>query len=158
MELLLVLLWCFWFRRNRAVHSAPLLSVEETVGWSELFLADYQAVVAVSSVRCGLFWVLVCAGGSVGVVRVRVLWYTVFRGWVVMFIIQYECRGGSDVLHGSVSAGVFPSSVFRGAQEGCIESQFNGLEEGATDHGTAITEMQISFVFGAIKTVMGKQN
>ncbi|KAL5743664.1 hypothetical protein ACOSQ2_026780 [Xanthoceras sorbifolium] len=36
---------------------------------------------------------------------------------------------GSDVLHGSVSAGVFPSSVFRGAQEGCIESQFNGLEE-----------------------------
>ncbi|KAL5810239.1 hypothetical protein ACOSQ4_026807 [Xanthoceras sorbifolium] len=65
---------------------------------------------------------------------------------------------GSDVLHGSVSAGVFPSSVFRGAQEGCIESQLNGLEEGATDHGTAITEMQISFVFGAIKTVMGKQN
>ncbi|KAL5736596.1 hypothetical protein ACOSQ2_031384 [Xanthoceras sorbifolium] len=27
MELLLVLLWRFWFRRNRAVHSAPLLSL-----------------------------------------------------------------------------------------------------------------------------------
>ncbi|KAH7572293.1 hypothetical protein JRO89_XS04G0233800 [Xanthoceras sorbifolium] len=35
MELLLVLLWRFWFRRNLAVHSAPLLSVEDTVGWSE---------------------------------------------------------------------------------------------------------------------------
>ncbi|KAL5745377.1 hypothetical protein ACOSP7_026523 [Xanthoceras sorbifolium] len=36
---------------------------------------------------------------------------------------------GSDVLHGSVSTGVFPSSVFGGAQEGCIDSQLNGLEE-----------------------------
>ncbi|KAL5814182.1 hypothetical protein ACOSQ3_024973 [Xanthoceras sorbifolium] len=50
MELLLVLLWRFWFRWNRT----PLLSIEETVGWSKLFLADYQAAVAVSSVHCGL--------------------------------------------------------------------------------------------------------
>ncbi|KAH7572246.1 hypothetical protein JRO89_XS04G0226300 [Xanthoceras sorbifolium] len=54
MELLLVLLWQFWFRRNRAVHSAPLLSVEDTVGWSERFLVDFQAAVAVPSVRCDL--------------------------------------------------------------------------------------------------------
>ncbi|KAL5772827.1 hypothetical protein ACOSP7_012443 [Xanthoceras sorbifolium] len=51
-EFLLVLLWRFWFRRNRAVHSAPLLSVEETVGWSELFLADFQAAVAAPPPRC----------------------------------------------------------------------------------------------------------
>ncbi|KAL5779613.1 hypothetical protein ACOSQ2_010350 [Xanthoceras sorbifolium] len=54
MELLLVLLWRFWFRRNHAVHSAPLLSVEDTVGWSERFLVDFQAAVAVPSVRCKL--------------------------------------------------------------------------------------------------------
>ncbi|KAL5843786.1 hypothetical protein ACOSQ4_009744 [Xanthoceras sorbifolium] len=54
MELLLVLLWRFWFRRNHAVHSAPLLSVEDTVGWSERFLVDFQAAVAVPSVRCEL--------------------------------------------------------------------------------------------------------
>ncbi|KAL5736435.1 hypothetical protein ACOSQ2_031223 [Xanthoceras sorbifolium] len=53
MELLLVLLWRFWFRRNRAVHSAPLLTVEDTVGWSELFLADFQAAAAAApSLRC----------------------------------------------------------------------------------------------------------
>ncbi|KAL5819458.1 hypothetical protein ACOSQ4_023300 [Xanthoceras sorbifolium] len=54
MELLLVLLWRFWFRRNRAVHSASLLSVEDTVGWSERYLVDFQAAVAVSRVRCDL--------------------------------------------------------------------------------------------------------
>ncbi|KAL5818944.1 hypothetical protein ACOSQ4_022786 [Xanthoceras sorbifolium] len=53
MELLLVLLWRFWFRRNRAVHSAPLLSVEDTVDWLKMFLADFQAAVAVPGVRCG---------------------------------------------------------------------------------------------------------
>ncbi|KAL5756141.1 hypothetical protein ACOSQ2_020887 [Xanthoceras sorbifolium] len=53
MELLLVLLWRFWFRRNRAVHSAQLLSVEDTVDWSKMFLADFQAAVAVPGVRCG---------------------------------------------------------------------------------------------------------
>ncbi|KAL5780225.1 hypothetical protein ACOSQ2_010962 [Xanthoceras sorbifolium] len=53
MELLLVLLWRFWFRRNRAVHSAPLLTVEDTVGWSELFLADFQAAAAAAPpLRC----------------------------------------------------------------------------------------------------------
>ncbi|KAL5811198.1 hypothetical protein ACOSQ4_027766 [Xanthoceras sorbifolium] len=51
LPLLLVLLWRFWFRRNHAVHSAPLLSVEEMVGWSERFLVDFQAAVAVPSVR-----------------------------------------------------------------------------------------------------------
>ncbi|KAL5808874.1 hypothetical protein ACOSQ3_029565 [Xanthoceras sorbifolium] len=35
--------------RNRVVHGTSLLSLEETVGWSELYLAD-----AVSSVRHGL--------------------------------------------------------------------------------------------------------
>ncbi|KAL5846763.1 hypothetical protein ACOSQ3_010287 [Xanthoceras sorbifolium] len=54
MELLLVLLWQFWFRKNRAVHGAPLLSLKETVGWSESFLADFQAAIAVSSLRRGL--------------------------------------------------------------------------------------------------------
>ncbi|KAL5786251.1 hypothetical protein ACOSQ2_008643 [Xanthoceras sorbifolium] len=54
MELLLVLLWRFWFHQNHAVHSAPLLSVEETIYWSKLFLADYQVVVVVPSVHCGL--------------------------------------------------------------------------------------------------------
>ncbi|KAL5823698.1 hypothetical protein ACOSQ4_021598 [Xanthoceras sorbifolium] len=54
MELLLVLLWQCWFRRNRAMHGAPLLSLEETVGWSELYLAMFQAVVAVPGVCHGL--------------------------------------------------------------------------------------------------------
>ncbi|KAL5823208.1 hypothetical protein ACOSQ4_021108 [Xanthoceras sorbifolium] len=33
---------------------APLLSVEDTVGWSERFLVDFQAAAAVPSVRCEL--------------------------------------------------------------------------------------------------------
>ncbi|KAL5857403.1 hypothetical protein ACOSQ3_004861 [Xanthoceras sorbifolium] len=51
MELLLVMLWRFWFHHNRVVHGFPLLSVEETVTWSRCFLEEFHAVADVPSVR-----------------------------------------------------------------------------------------------------------
>ncbi|KAL5774221.1 hypothetical protein ACOSP7_011778 [Xanthoceras sorbifolium] len=47
MELLLVLLWRFWFRRNRAVHSAPLLTMMLLQSLIFLFVSE-------------LFWVESC--------------------------------------------------------------------------------------------------
>ncbi|KAH7564739.1 hypothetical protein JRO89_XS09G0017400 [Xanthoceras sorbifolium] len=70
MDLLLVLFWRFSFRRNRAVHSAPLLSVEETVGWSELYLTDFQAAVAAPLLCCRQLGFGVVFRNSVGKVLV----------------------------------------------------------------------------------------
>ncbi|KAL5773584.1 hypothetical protein ACOSQ2_013508 [Xanthoceras sorbifolium] len=99
MELLLVLLWHFWFHRNRAVHSAPLLSVEETVGWSELYLADYQAAVAGPILRCGLVverwqvpslgWVKINSNVAVDVRGCRLGFGVVFRDSVGKVLLSY---------------------------------------------------------------------
>ncbi|KAL5792216.1 hypothetical protein ACOSP7_000810 [Xanthoceras sorbifolium] len=99
MELLLVLLWRFWFRRNRTVHSAPLLSVEDTVDWSKMFLADFQAVVAVPSVRCGLVaerwlapspgWVKINSDVAVDVRGRRLGFGVVFRDFAGKVLVSY---------------------------------------------------------------------
>ncbi|KAL5825608.1 hypothetical protein ACOSQ3_021671 [Xanthoceras sorbifolium] len=41
-ELLCVILWRCWFRRNRAVHGQLLLPAGEVLAWSSSFLAEYQ--------------------------------------------------------------------------------------------------------------------
>ncbi|KAL5733341.1 hypothetical protein ACOSQ2_033033 [Xanthoceras sorbifolium] len=99
MELLLVLLWRFWFRRNRAVHSAPLLSVEDTVDWSKMFLADFQAAIAVPSVRCGLVaerwlapspgWVKINSDVAVDVRGRRLGFGVVFRDFAGKVLVSY---------------------------------------------------------------------
>ncbi|KAH7566475.1 hypothetical protein JRO89_XS08G0169600 [Xanthoceras sorbifolium] len=111
MELLLVLLWRFWFRRNRAVHSAPLLSVEDTVGWSERYLVDFQAAVAVSRVRCDLVverwlapnpgWVKINADVAVDV-----------RGRRLGFgVVLRDCTGKVLVSYTSLLLGLFSSDI-----------------------------------------------
>ncbi|KAL5780466.1 hypothetical protein ACOSQ2_011203 [Xanthoceras sorbifolium] len=99
MELLLVLLWRFWFRRNHAVHSAPLLSVEDTVGWSERFLVDFQAAVAVPSVRCELVverwlapspgWVKINSDVAVDVRGRRLGFGVVIRDYTGKVLVSY---------------------------------------------------------------------
>ncbi|KAH7569641.1 hypothetical protein JRO89_XS06G0225100 [Xanthoceras sorbifolium] len=99
MELLLVLFWRFWFRRNRAVHSAPLLSVEETVGWSELYLADFQAAAATPRLRGSSIverwqapspgWVKINSDVAVDVRGHRLGFGVVFRDSVGKVLVSY---------------------------------------------------------------------
>ncbi|KAL5864153.1 hypothetical protein ACOSQ3_001667 [Xanthoceras sorbifolium] len=111
MELLLVLLWRFWFRCNRAVHSAPLLSVEETVGWSERFLVDFQAAVAVPSVRRDLVvkrwlapspgWVKINSDVAVDVRGRRLGFGVVIRNCMGVVLVSY-----TSLLLGLVSSDI----------------------------------------------------
>ncbi|KAH7544499.1 hypothetical protein JRO89_XS15G0175400 [Xanthoceras sorbifolium] len=111
MELLLVLLWRFWFRRNRAVHSAPLLSVEDTVGWSERFLVDFQAAVAVPSVRCDLVverWL----APSPGWVKINSDVAVDVRGRRLGFgVVIRDCTGKVLVSYMSLLLGLFSSDI-----------------------------------------------
>ncbi|KAL5842773.1 hypothetical protein ACOSQ3_013376 [Xanthoceras sorbifolium] len=111
MELLLVLLWHFWFRRNRAVHSAPLLSVEETVGWSELYLADYQAAVAGPILRCGLVverWQV----PSPGWVKINLDVTVDVRGCRLGFGVVFRDSAGKVLLsYTSLLLGLFSSDI-----------------------------------------------
>ncbi|KAL5792899.1 hypothetical protein ACOSP7_001493 [Xanthoceras sorbifolium] len=111
MELLLVLLWRFWFRRNLAVHSAPLLSVEATVGWSERFLVDFQAAVAVPSVRCELVverWL----APSPGWVKINSDVAVDVRGRRLGFgVVIRDCSGKVLVSYTSLLLGLFSSDI-----------------------------------------------
>ncbi|KAL5854464.1 hypothetical protein ACOSQ4_004266 [Xanthoceras sorbifolium] len=111
MELLLVLLWRFWFRRNHAVHSAPLLSVEDTVGWSERFLVDFQAAVAVPSVRCELVverWL----APSPGWVKINSDVAVDVRGRRLGFgVVIRDCTGKVLVSYTSLLLGLFSSDI-----------------------------------------------
>ncbi|KAH7574451.1 hypothetical protein JRO89_XS03G0297700 [Xanthoceras sorbifolium] len=111
MELLLVLLWRFWFRRNHAVHSAPLLSVEDTVGWSERFLVDFQAAVAVPSVRCELVVERWLAPGP-GWVKINSDVAVDVRGRRLGFgVVIRVCTGKVLVSYTSLLLGLFSSDI-----------------------------------------------
>ncbi|KAL5783297.1 hypothetical protein ACOSP7_008326 [Xanthoceras sorbifolium] len=111
MELLLVLLWQFWFRRNLAVHSISLLSVEDTVGWSERFLVDFQAAVAVPSVRCDLVverWL----APSPGWVKINSDVAVDVRGRRLGFgVVIRDCTGKVLVSYTSLLLGLFSSDI-----------------------------------------------
>ena len=52
MELLYIILWRVWFRRNSAVHNSGPISPVDIVGWAESFLADFrQSSTDISLVR-----------------------------------------------------------------------------------------------------------
>ncbi|KAL5756018.1 hypothetical protein ACOSQ2_020764 [Xanthoceras sorbifolium] len=105
------LLWRFWFRRNRAVHSAPLLFVEDTVGWSERFLVDFQAAVAVPSVRCDLVverWL----APSPGWVKINSDVAVDVRGRRLGFgVVIRDCTGKVLVSYMSLLLGLFSSDI-----------------------------------------------
>ncbi|KAL5783740.1 hypothetical protein ACOSP7_008769 [Xanthoceras sorbifolium] len=111
MELLLVLLWRFWFRHNLAMHSAPLLSVEDTVGWSERFLVDFQAAVAVPNVRCDLVverWL----APSPGWVKINSDVAVDVRGRRLGFgVVIRDCTGKVLVSYTSLLLGLFSSDI-----------------------------------------------
>ncbi|KAL5799318.1 hypothetical protein ACOSQ4_032202 [Xanthoceras sorbifolium] len=116
----------FWFRRNRVVHGTPLLSLKETVGWSELYLADFQAVAAVLGVRLGLVverwrvprpgWVKINSDVAVDI-RGRRL------GFGVVFRDSTGKRGGYSVRLASQSSDYLPLLAVKGSQAGAIWSQ-----------------------------------
>ncbi|KAK2645174.1 hypothetical protein Ddye_020369 [Dipteronia dyeriana] len=43
-ELFYVLLWRIWFNRNSYAHGATPVEVSRMIGWSKMFLHDYQSI------------------------------------------------------------------------------------------------------------------
>ncbi|KAH7548552.1 hypothetical protein JRO89_XS14G0163100 [Xanthoceras sorbifolium] len=89
----------FWFHRNRIVHGTPLLSLKETVGWSELYLADFQGAAAVPGVRLGLVverwrvpspgWVKINSDVAVNIRGRRLGFGVVFRDSTGKVLVSY---------------------------------------------------------------------
>ncbi|KAL5820684.1 hypothetical protein ACOSQ3_022566 [Xanthoceras sorbifolium] len=52
LELLLVIVWRVWFRRNKLVHSSSILSAEDTVQWAKDYIAEFRATVFVPKLQC----------------------------------------------------------------------------------------------------------
>ncbi|KAL5799314.1 hypothetical protein ACOSQ4_032198 [Xanthoceras sorbifolium] len=90
----------FWFRRNHVVHGTPLLSLKEMVGWSELYLADFQGAAAVLGVRLGLVverwrvpspgWVKINSNVAVDIRGRRLGFGVVFRDSAGKVLVGYN--------------------------------------------------------------------